>query len=128
MARVLKCSDCDRTPKVTELAPILRDAVWRKLAASHEMLCVQCMFTRAAAQDICLSLASLQPCDFNLMCSPVSWFELFASVEIRAPANLDAWRAAAAGVPNAPAALTGEKLSLWPNSPRGEHRFVRASA
>jgi len=128
MARVLKCSDCGRTPKVTELAPMLHDSVWRKLAGSHEMLCVQCMFTRAAARDIYLSLASLQPCDFNLMCSPVSWFELFASVEMRPPANLDAWRTAAAEVPNAPAALTREEPSLWPNSPRGERRFARASA
>ena len=51
---------------------MLSDAVWRKLAGRHEMLCAECMFTRAAARDVRLSLASLQPCEFNLMCSPVS--------------------------------------------------------
>jgi hypothetical protein len=90
MARVLKCGDCGGTPKVVELAQILHDAVWRKLAGRQEMLCAQCAFTRAAARDVRLSLASLQPCHFNLMCSPVSWFELFASVEMRPPVNLDA--------------------------------------
>jgi hypothetical protein len=82
-----------KTPNVVGLAPKLHDAVWRKLAGRHKMLCAECMFTRAAARDVRLSLASLQPCEFNLMCSPVSWFELFASVEIRPPKNLDAWRA-----------------------------------
>ena len=130
MARALKCGDCGRTPNVTELAPMLRDAVWRELASQHEMLCVQCVFTRAAARDVYLSLASLQPCDFNLMFSPVSWFELFASVEMRPPANLDAWRTAAARIPNAPAALTREDHapSISSKSPRGNRRFVRESA
>ena len=51
MARVLKCDDCGKTPNVVELAPMLHDAVWCKLAARHEMLCAECMFTRAAARD-----------------------------------------------------------------------------
>jgi hypothetical protein len=70
------------------------------------MVCAHCMFARAAARDVRLALANLYPCQFNLMHSPVSWFELFASVEIRPPVNFDAWRAAATGLPNAPAALT----------------------
>ena len=105
MARVLICDDCGRNPKVTELAPVLRDEVWRKIARQHELLCAQCMFTRATAREVRLALASLQPCKFNLMCSPVSWFELFASVELRQPTNLDAWRSVAAEFPSAPAAL-----------------------
>jgi hypothetical protein len=96
MARVLNCDDCGKTPNVVEL---------------HEMLCAECMFTRAAARDVRLSLASL-PCEFNLMCSPVSWFELFASIEIRPPNNLDAWRAVAARFPNAPTALREDAMKM----------------
>lgn len=112
MARVLSCGDCGKTLNVVELAPMLHDAVWCKLAGRHEMLCAECMFTRATARDVRLSLASLQPCEFNLMCSPVSWFELFASIEIRPPKNLDAWRAVAAGFPSAPAALREDAMKV----------------
>lgn len=112
MARVLNCDDCGKTPNVVELAPMLHDAVWCKLAGRHEMLCAECLFTRAAARNVRLSLASLQPCEFNLMCSPVSWFELFASVEIRPPKNLDAWRAVAARFPSAPTALREDTMKM----------------
>jgi hypothetical protein len=112
MASVLSCDDCGKTPNVVELAPMLHNAVWCKLAGRHEMLCAECMFTRAAARDVRLSLASLQRCEFNLVCSPVSWFELFASIEIRPPKNLDAWRAVAAGFPNAPFALRGGAMKI----------------
>jgi hypothetical protein len=112
MARVLKCGDCGKNPNVVALAPKLRDAVWLKLAGRHELLCAQCLFARAAARDIRLSLASLQPCEFNLMCSPVSWFELFASVEIWSPDNLEDWRAVAARFPSAPATLRAESMKM----------------
>lgn len=106
MARLLVCDDCGRTPRITELAPELQDTVWRNIAQQRELLCAQCMFTRAVAREVRLALASLKPCPFNLICSPVSWFELFSSVELRPPTNLDAWRSAAIGLPNAPASLT----------------------
>ncbi|HEY6860244.1 MAG TPA: hypothetical protein VI358_10725 [Pseudolabrys sp.] len=112
MARVLKCGDCGKNPTVVELAPMLYDAVWRELAGGHEMLCAKCMFTRATARDVRLSLASLQPCEFNLMCSPVSWFELFVSIEMRPPENLDAWRAVAARFANAPTALREDAMKM----------------
>lgn len=46
------------------------------------------------------------------MGSPVSWFELFASIEITPPKNLDAWRAVAAGFPSAPAALREDAMKV----------------
>ena len=107
MALTFKCDDCSKSPDEVVIGPVLHDAVWRRLAVRGEMVCAHCMFARAAARDVRLALANLHPRRFNLLHSPVSWFELFAFLEIRPPANLDAWRAAATGFPNAPAALMG---------------------
>ncbi len=106
MALTFKCDDCGKDLDEVVIGPVLRDEVWHRLAVRGEMICAQCMFARAAARDVRLALADLHPCQFNLMHSPVSWFELFAFLELTPPANLDAWRAAAFGFPNAPAALT----------------------
>jgi hypothetical protein len=106
VALTFKCDDCGKSPDEIVIGPVLHDAVRRRLAIRGEMVCADCMFARAAARNVRLALANLYPCRFNLMHSPVSWFELFASLEIRPPANLEAWRAAATGFPNAPAALT----------------------
>ncbi len=103
MARA--CVDCGEALNRIVLAPTLNDVVWHKLAVQGEVLCAECMFKRAAKRDVRIALASLPPCRSNLRLSPVSWFELFASLEIRPPENLEAWRAAGVGLPNAPALL-----------------------
>lgn len=95
MDQTFKCDDCARSPELTEIAPMLHDDVWRKLAGPRQKLCAQCMFVRAAARNVRLTLESLKPCQLNLTFSPVSWFDLFAAIETKPLANLDPWRVVA---------------------------------
>jgi hypothetical protein len=67
---------------------MLHDRVWRQLALEAETLCGGCMFKRATAQHIELTLADLVPCLFNVR---FYWFEFFAAHESTPPQNLSQW-------------------------------------
>ena len=43
-----RCPDCQRPFCEDQLAPapVLRDAIWAKLADKHERLCAECFFER----------------------------------------------------------------------------------
>jgi len=92
------CDGCDRSlvPQRPP-APMLHDHIWCQLADPREMLCVDCMFMRAAQRGVRLTLASLKPVPVNLVCNPWSWFDLFLSFKNKLPKNFDvqAWRKAA---------------------------------
>ena len=99
MGRSGRCDGCDRrlVPERPP-APMLHDHIWCQLADPREMLCLDCMFMRAAQRDIRLSLASLKPVPVNLVCNPWSWFDLFLNFnKNKLPRNFDlqAWRQAA---------------------------------
>lgn len=109
------CDDCGKTFRIqVELAPMLKDEIWRQLASEDTCLCFGCMLDRAAKKHVQFSIDSLHPCATNLL-RRSSWFELFIGVANRLPANLAEWHTAFAAVP---APLPFE-LSLPPKaSPR----------
>jgi len=99
MGRLGHCDGCDcRLVPERPPAPMLHDHIWCQLADPREMLCLDCMFMRAAQRDIRLSLASLKPVPVNLVCNPWSWFDLFLNFnknKLPRDFDLQAWRQAA---------------------------------
>ncbi len=78
------------------MAPMLHDAMWRKLAEERETLCFDCMLDRATERQVNLSLTDLLPCPFNLRDWPDSYFNLFRKYEEHIErAARDQWRAQA---------------------------------
>ena len=73
MGRLGHCDGCDcRLVPERPPAPMLHDHIWCQLADPREMLCLACMYMRAAQRDIQLSLASLKPVPVNLAVSRFS--------------------------------------------------------
>jgi hypothetical protein len=92
------CDDCRHSFKVVEIAPALHNQVWYEFAEASDILCVSCMFVRAAQRQVRLSLASLVPCPFNLLCNPSSFDQVLQHVHNnKLPPHLDlqAWHRAA---------------------------------
>jgi crossover junction endodeoxyribonuclease RuvC len=86
------CDDCTRKFQGdVRMAPMLHDRSWCQLAPEDKTLCSDCMFKRADAKGIKLTLADLLPCPFNLGRGPFSWFERFAKDESAPPNNLAEW-------------------------------------
>jgi hypothetical protein len=75
--RAKKCDCCHTSFYHVPLAPILQDAVWRKLAAEKEVLCVECCFRQAFERGIELTRASLRLCPVNRGGGPWAYFKLF---------------------------------------------------
>jgi hypothetical protein len=99
-----RCDGCRRSFSKIDFGPMLRDEVWRQLAAEWETLCYDCILSRAAERQVDLSLESLEPCSFNLFHWPKSYFNLFKSTERQPlePKILSRWRAVASSVPHIP--------------------------
>ena len=64
-------------------------------AGCRLVLCAECMFQRAVARGVALTLADLQPCMFNVLpravSAPRSWYDLFLSRESEPLTNLSEW-------------------------------------
>jgi hypothetical protein len=90
----LCCDSCSKSFNAVPRAPMLVDSVWLCIAKRDEYLCAGCMFERAVACGLDLTLSELQPLPFNLLGNP-SWYDLFAgSQSENTTINLDAWRKA----------------------------------
>ena len=76
-----RCDGCGKSWRKVSAAPVLHDHIWLQIADTHEILCVGCMFERAAERKVYLELSSLRPCPFNLFHWPRSYFNLFAEME-----------------------------------------------
>ena len=61
------------------LAPMLRDEVWQQLANKTQILCDPCCQERAKTLEIEITLATLEPCPFNLIGWSNSHFNRFAA-------------------------------------------------
>jgi hypothetical protein len=85
------CDGCGKSFYDVPMAPMLCDTVWRKLAEKRETLCAICMFKRAHAADLDLTIADLRPCAFNLFACRISWFDMFMLKEKEPPANTSEW-------------------------------------
>jgi len=73
-----------------------RDCVMALVGAGCRLvLCAECMFQRAVARGVALTLADLQPCMFNVLpravSAPRSWYDLFRSRESEPLTNLSEW-------------------------------------
>jgi hypothetical protein len=77
--------------------PVLRDDAWAKLAPANKLLCAPCVFNRARELGIRLRFADLNPCPFNLIHRPHSYFDWFLSKE-PTPPDLTEWADALARV------------------------------
>ena len=86
------CTECLR--EEAHLAPMLHDEVWARLADKDETLCTDCFFERMVQRDVNITVADLRPCLFNLLDSPLSWFDVLMKDETKPPANEDKWREA----------------------------------
>ena len=84
------CDGCGKSFYDVPMAPMLWDTVRRKLADKRETLCASCVFERAHAADLDLTIADLRPCPFNLACR-ISWFDMFMLKEKEPPANMSEW-------------------------------------
>jgi hypothetical protein len=58
---------------------MLRDEVWQQLANKTQILCDPCCQERAKTLEIEITLATLEPCPFNLIGWPNSHFNRFAA-------------------------------------------------
>ena len=89
------CDGCGKSFYDVPMAPMLWDTVWRKLAEKRETLCAICVFERAHAADLDLSIADLRPCAWNLasmsLKSRIPWFDMFMLKEKEPPANMSEW-------------------------------------
>jgi hypothetical protein len=95
--KVFRCTDCRRRLVVdVAMAPMLHDRAWRRLAREDETLCAGCMFKRAAARHVKLTLAHLRPCPFNLGGAEAMtcWFNRFARDAQPTAKALEEWRGA----------------------------------
>ena len=86
------CTECHR--EEARLAPMLRDEVWARLADKDETLCTDCFFERMVERDVTIGVSDMRPCLFNLLDSPLSWFDVLMRDETKPPANMDKWREA----------------------------------
>jgi hypothetical protein len=88
-----RCDACNQSLNKVPLAPMLRDDVWNSVAGPQETLCTFCLFERMVrVLDRMPHFADLQPCVFNLLHAPHSWFDLVMSKEKQPPALDDEWR------------------------------------
>jgi hypothetical protein len=93
-----------------ELGPIVRDDIWRQLAAPRECLCPTCMYRRSWERlGRMLTLADLRPCCWNLEDQPFSWFDLFVELEGAPPDNIEEWRGVGEPGEFAPLMVAGKR-------------------
>ena len=88
----IRCDRCGREPD--EVAPMLKDAIWRQIARKNETLCKTCaheVIRRRFGRE--LRFADLLPCAFNITwCS--AFEELMPWDEPLPPGELEQWQRA----------------------------------
>jgi hypothetical protein len=88
----IRCDHCRREPD--EVAPMLKDVIWRRIARKNETLCKACAheaIRRRFGRE--LRFADLLPCVFNITwCS--AFEELMPFDESLPPGELEQWQRA----------------------------------
>jgi hypothetical protein len=88
----IRCDRCGCEPD--EVAPMLKDAIWRQIARKNETLCKACAheaIRRRFGRE--LRFADLLPCAFNITwCS--AFEELMPLCEPWSPGELEKWQRA----------------------------------